>query len=76
LGLDYLSLDLFATVYLPRAPVHSNDIDMHDNTNYGHLHGALKAYENELAGYIETEEHPEEAEEEGRIVLEPIGIPP
>lgn len=62
-------------MYLPRAPAHSNDIDKHNDTNYAHLHGVLKAYKDELAGYTETEEHPEEAEEDGRIILKPIGIP-
>jgi hypothetical protein len=67
-------------------PAHSNDIDTHDDTNYAHLHGALKAYREELAPYIiehelaphaedEEDGRAEEKEGRGRIILEEIGIP-
>jgi hypothetical protein len=83
--LPYLSSEIFWTAHLPSAPVHSNDIDTHDTTNYARLHGALRAYREELAPYVvehelvpiaeDQEDDGAEKEERGRIILEEIGIP-
>jgi hypothetical protein len=84
--LSHLSSDIFWTAYLSHAPAHSNNINTHNDTNYAHLHGALRAYreelapytiEHELAPYTEDEEDggAEEEEARGRIILEEIGIP-
>jgi hypothetical protein len=83
--LSHLSSDIFWTAYLSSAPAHSNDINTHDDTNYACLHGALKAYREELAPYViehelvpvaeDEEDGRAEEEERGRIILEEIGIP-
>jgi hypothetical protein len=84
-GLAPFSSEIFWTAHLPSAPEHSNDINEHDTTNYARLHGALRAYreelaphtiEHELAPVAENEEDGRaEEEERGRIILEEIGIP-
>jgi hypothetical protein len=84
-GLAPFSSEIFWTAHLPSVPEHSNDIDEHDTTNYACLHGALRAYREELAPHTvehelapvaeDKEDDRTEEEERGRIVLEEIGIP-
>jgi hypothetical protein len=85
MGLAPFSSEIFWTAHLPSTPEHSNDIDEHDTTNYARLHGALRAYREELAPHTvehklapvaeDEEDGRAEEEERGRIILEEIGIP-
>jgi hypothetical protein len=53
----HLSLNLFMVAYLPKAPEHSNNINLYNTVNYAHLYRALKVHDEELAEYTEAEEN-------------------